>query len=92
MSAGSDSVLVERVETPREDDPRAHLPPHPPDGPAELLEADSARVEGIHTVLRGTAHVMGRPREVVLRRVPRRVLVALVDHAGPVDNHSWAAP
>ena len=40
--------------------------------PDELLEADSARVEGIHTVLRGTVHVMGRPREVVVRRAPAR--------------------
>ncbi len=39
-----------------------------PNQPDELLEADSARVEGIHTVLRGTAYVIGRPREVVLRR------------------------
>ncbi len=30
-----------------------------PGQPDELLEADSARVEGIHTVLRGTAYVMG---------------------------------
>ena len=36
----------------------------------KLLQADSVRVEGIHTVLRGTAYVMGRPREVV---VPTRV-------------------
>ncbi len=51
----------------------------PPGQPYELLEADSARVEGIHTVLRGTAYVMGRPREVVVRRVPRNVRVELVD-------------
>ena len=50
-----------------------------PGQPDELLEADSARVEGIHTVLRGTVRVMNRPREVVVRRVPRSVLVELVD-------------
>jgi hypothetical protein len=51
----------------------------PPTGPAELLKADSARVEGIHTVLRGTAYVMGRPREVVLRRVAGKVRVERVE-------------
>ncbi len=64
----------------------------PPTGPAELLEADSARVEGIHAVLRGTAYVMGRPREVVLQRVPRSVLVEPVGDAAPVDDRSWTAP
>ena len=39
-----------------------------PDNTVELLQADSARREGIHTVLRGTAYVMGKPREVVLRK------------------------
>ena len=34
----------------------------------ELLQADSARREGIHTVLRGTAVVMGGPRKVVVRQ------------------------
>ena len=46
-----------------------------PGQPDELLEAHSARVEGIHTVLRGTAYVMGRPREVVVRRAPLSVRV-----------------
>ncbi len=50
-----------------------------PTGRAEMLDADSARVEGIHTVLRGTAYVMGRPREVVLRRVPSNVSVEQVE-------------
>ena len=50
----------------------------PPDAPAELLEADSARVEGNHTVLRGFVLVMNRPREVVLRRVPLAVVVEQV--------------
>ncbi len=44
-----------------------------PDGSSELLEADSCRVEGIHTVLRGTAYVIGRPRDFVVRRMPRWV-------------------
>ena len=51
----------------------------PPDAPSELIKADSASVEGIHTVLRGTVLVMGRPREVVLRRVPLAVIVEQVE-------------
>ena len=51
---------------------------HSPGQLPELLHADSARVEGIHTVLRGTTLVMGRPREVVLRRVPASVRVEVV--------------
>lgn len=54
--------------------------------PAEYIEADSARQEGIHVVLRGTALVMGSPREVVLRRVPATVTVELVDEPAPVDR------
>jgi hypothetical protein len=47
--------------------------------PGELVRADSARAEGIHTVLRGMTFVIGKPREVVLRRVPSSVTVELVD-------------
>jgi hypothetical protein len=46
-----------------------------PAGSTELVEAESCRAEGAMTVLRGTAYVMGRPREVVVRRVPRHGLV-----------------
>jgi hypothetical protein len=46
-----------------------------PDQPPELLEADYLRDEGPMKSLRGTALVMGRPREIVLRRVPSSVLV-----------------
>lgn len=46
--------------------------------PGDLVEADSARQEGVHTVLRGTVLVMGRPREIVLRRVPQTVTVEQV--------------
>jgi hypothetical protein len=46
-----------------------------PDGSCELLEADYARDEGAFTTLYGTAIVIGRPREVVVRRAPRDVLV-----------------
>ena len=54
-----------------------------PGQPDELLQANSARREGIYTVLRGTAYVMGRPREIVVRRVSADVIVevALVDEA-----------
>jgi hypothetical protein len=61
----------------------------------ELLQADSCRVEGVHTVLRGTAHVRARPREVVVRRVPRPVLVEQVLEGfedAVVDRPSWAHP
>jgi uncharacterized protein YcsI (UPF0317 family) len=61
----------------------------------ELLQADSCRVEGAHTVLRGTALVMGRPRELVVRRVPRPVLVEEVLEEiedVPVDEPSGASP
>lgn len=47
----------------------------PPGQQPELLDADSCRREGAHTVLRGTALVMNQPREVVVRRVPADVLV-----------------
>ncbi|MBW3646822.1 MAG: hypothetical protein KY440_03465 [Actinobacteria bacterium] len=53
----------------------------PPGQPGELLEADTARSEGIHTVLRGVVLVMGKPREIVLRRVPADVLVEEVTRA-----------
>ena len=45
----------------------------PPGQPAELVEADSCRVEGAWTVLRGTVLVMNRPREIVMRCVPAGV-------------------
>ncbi len=50
----------------------------PPTGPVDLLGADSARVEA-STVLRDTAYVMGRPREVVLRCRPSKVSVEQVE-------------
>ena len=53
--------------------------------PGELVEADSARQEGIHLVLRGMTLVIGQPREVVIRRVPSSVTVELVDQAQPVE-------
>lgn len=56
----------------------------------ELLEADTARVEGGHTVLYGQAVVIGRIREVVVRRVPLGVEVERMpdDTAGAV-RASW---
>lgn len=55
----------------------------PPDQPLELLDANTCRREGAYLVLRGTVLVMGRPREVVLRRVPAAVLVEEVDGGEP---------
>ena len=63
-----------------------------PDDSVELLQADSARREGIHTVLRATASVMGRPREVVVRRAPAGVRVEVVDSADVVDGPASARP
>lgn len=57
--------------------------------PPELLESDNCRVEGIHAVLRGTAYVLGRPCEVVVRRAPAGVLVSDTDVA---DDDSRASP
>lgn len=50
--------------------------------PPELLVADYVRDEGRMVSLRGTALVMGRPREIVVRRVTRKVLVEELD---PLD-------
>jgi hypothetical protein len=63
-----------------------------PDNSVEMLEADSARREGVHTVLRGTAYVMGRPRQIVVRRVPQDVRVEVVDELQVEEAHSWATP
>ncbi len=61
----------------------------PRTAPVALLEADSARIEGIHTVLRGTRLPHGPgPREVVVRRVPRSVEVEVVDGLKVEDRHS----
>lgn len=53
--------------------------------PGELVQADSARQEGIHLVLRGMTLVIGQPREVVIRRVSSSVTVELVDETQPVE-------
>jgi hypothetical protein len=53
--------------------------------PGELVAADSARQEGIHLVLRGVTLVIGKPREVVIRRVPSSVTVEVVDAADVVE-------
>lgn len=63
-----------------------------PNGSTELLQADNDRVEGIFTVLRGTAYVIGRPREVVVRRVPSSVRVERVDNPPPGYSPSWSQP
>jgi hypothetical protein len=63
-----------------------------PDNSVELLQADSARREGIHTVLRGTAYVMGRPREIVVRRAPQGVRVDVVAEVEDEVGHTGATP
>ncbi len=69
--------------------------------PGELIRADSARQEGIHTVLRGITLVIGKPREVVLRRVPASVTVEVVTISSLLmtsagcrssETDSWSRP
>lgn len=43
--------------------------------PGEYVEAERVDVEGAFTVLRGSTLVIGRPRQVVVRRVPATVVV-----------------
>ena len=57
--------------------------------PAEVLAADRLAREGQHATLYGTALVIGRPREVVVRRCAPDVLVELLDE--PVQETSRAA-
>ncbi len=90
MSGSAANVLPREGRADQEADPVPTYRLTAPDNSVELLQADSARSEGIHTVLRGTAHVMGRPREVVLRRVPLSVRVAVVNELEGEDAHSWA--
>lgn len=52
--------------------------------PGELVEADSLRDEGRTVALIGTALVMNRPRDIVVRRVPADVLVEIVERLPPV--------
>lgn len=62
-----------------------------PDGSSELIEADYARDEGAFTTFYGSAIVIGRPREVVVRRVPRGVLVDEVEvRLEEAARPSWA--
>ena len=63
-----------------------------PDGSTALLEADSARREGIHTVMRGIVYVMGRPREMVVRGASPSVRVEVVEDVRVGDGHSSATP
>lgn len=43
--------------------------------PGDLVEAEGIRDEGRTVALIGTALVMNRPRDVVIRRVPSSVLI-----------------
>ena len=47
--------------------------------PGEFVAAESIRDEGRTVALIGTALVMNRPRDIVVRRVPADVLVEVVD-------------
>lgn len=50
--------------------------------PGDLVQADSLRDEGRTVALIGTALVMNRPRDIVIRRVPSNVLVKIVGEPG----------
>lgn len=54
--------------------------------PGELVQADGLRRERAHTVLTGMTLVIGKPREVVVRRVPSSVTVEVVDDMEPVEG------
>lgn len=59
------------------------------------LEARSARVEGIHTVLRGITYGMVRPRESWCAERPLNVrveVVEVVEGLEAEDRHSWVTP
>lgn len=47
--------------------------------PGGLVKAQSVRDEGRTVALLGTALVMNRPRDIVIRRVPSHVLIEVVD-------------
>ena len=57
--------------------------------PVEVLAADRLVREGQHATLYGTALVIGRPREVVVRRCAPDVLVEMLQE--PVPETSRAA-
>lgn len=55
--------------------------------PGEIVEAERIVREGAFVVLRGTTLVIGKPREIVIRRVPARVTVEeLASPAGPLTG------
>ena len=59
-----------------------------PDLPVEVLAADRLAREGQHSTLYGTALVIGRPREVVVRRCAPDVLVELLDEPVPETSRA----
>ena len=60
--------------------------------PGETVEAEHVRREDAHTVLTATTLVIGKPREVVVRRVPAGVMVELVDEPGPAHDGTRIRP
>ena len=48
------------------------------------IDADEHRVEGLHHVFRATTTVMGRPRVMVVRRLPVSDVVSIA--GGPPDS------
>ena len=56
--------------------------------PVEVLAADRVAHEGQHATLHGMALVIGRPREVVVRRCAPDVLVERLHEPVPVTSRA----
>lgn len=75
----------------READPMLYRITYRPEvaQPAETVEADRVDVEsGVHIVLRGTAIVVGQPREIVVRRLRAADVLAVTEIAPEVSGVS----
>ena len=57
--------------------------------PDEILAAERLVVEGVHTTLYGTALVIGRPRELVVRRCLAHVRVEVVEGERETSRADW---
>ena len=60
--------------------------------PGEVVEADLVRDEGRTVALIGTALVMNQPRDIVVRRVPRTVLIEEVPGLIPIVSPAGPTP
>lgn len=60
-----------------------------PGQPPELLSADSVRVQVFTPSCAAPPLVIGIPRKIVLRRVPRNVVVEEAGQNLPIDEPTW---